>query len=349
MKNRIFIVALLSTFTFGYKITFAQDAAFTQYYAVPLLLNPAIMGASNDAHFGLDYRNQWASVNSGYNNYAFNGSYPIPLAGNGGKLDAGLSLVGGRAGAFSTFNGLAAVDYNKEIAQDNYLCLALIGGYGQQAISTSGLTFDDQFTQGAYNPNLPNGENLLNQKAGYADVGFGFTWYYNPLRTNSKINAFVGVSGYHLNQPNISLSGSTSKLPALMSYQAGLKLFEASNIDITPSVRLNVQSGNTESAIGLYGDYLVKDELKLSLGCWYRRNDAFALLVGFSYKNFILGYSYDAVTSTISSMVGGVSANEITLQYNLVRKNSGKPSFGGSGSSSSSSSDTPNPSPFPSF
>jgi len=347
MKNKLILTALLTSLLSGFNVATAQDARFTQFYATPLLLNPAIMGANSDLKASLCYRSQWGSVNSGYSNYAFNGSYPIKLQ-NDGKLDAGLSLMGGKAGAFGTFSALAAVDYSKKIADDNYLCLALIGGYGQQSISTSGLTFDDQYTQGAYNPNAQSNENLLSLKKGYADVGFGFTWYYNPLRDKSKVNAFFGVSGYHLNEPNVSMAGSESKLPARISFQAGLKLFQTSQIDLTPTARVNMQSGNAETALGIYGDYLLNDDMKLTLGFWYRRNDAIAILVGFEYKGFTLGYSYDAVTSSINGLASGICANEITLSYNMAGHGGlSQPSFGGNASSSGAS--TPNPSPFPEF
>jgi type IX secretion system PorP/SprF family membrane protein len=350
MKKTLITAAIIGSIFFSYNNANAQDVRFTQFYAMPLLLNPAIMGANNNLNVGLCYRSQWGSVNSGYSNYAFNGMYPLKLAANEGKLDVGLSLMGGKAGAFGMFNAMIAVDYNKEIAEDNSLCLALIGGYGQQSLTTSGLTFDNQYVQGAYNPNANSNENILSQKAGYADVGFGFTWYYNPSSDKSKINAFVGISGFHLNQPNISMTGSTSKLPARMSYQAGIKIFEAKNIDIVPNAYVLVQNGNIETALGLYGNYDINDQIKATLGFWYRRNDAIAILVGFAYKGFTLGYSYDAVTSTISSNIsGGINANEITLSYNLAGSGgASQPSFGG-GAASSNSATPANPSPFPQF
>ena len=348
MKNKIITAAIISSLFISYNNVQAQDARFTQYYAVPLLLNPAIMGANNALDAGLCYRNQWGSVNSGYSTYALNAMYPLHLVSNEGKLDVGLSVMDDKAGAFGTLNAMLAIDYNKQIAEDNSICLALIGGYGQQSVSTSGQTFDNQYVQGAFNPNAPTNENVLSQKQGYADVGFGFTWYYNPSSEKSKINAFLGVSGYHLNQPNLSMTGAVSKLPVRMSYQAGIKIFEAKNIDIVPNAYVMVQNGNIETAFGLYGNYDVTDEMKVTLGFWYRRNDAIAILVGFGYKGFTLGYSYDAVTSTISNLTGGINANEITLSYNMGSKGGSQPSFGGAAASSGTTT-APNPSPFPQF
>jgi type IX secretion system PorP/SprF family membrane protein len=195
----------------------------------------------------------------------------------------------------------------------------------------------------------------------YPDVGFGFTWYMNPSKDKSKINAYLGISGFHLNQPNISLVGADSKLPIKMSYIGGIKIFESDKIEITPNAMVTTQAGNVETALGTYVDYIFAEGTKLTIGLWYRRNDAIAILVGFEYKGFSLGYSYDAVTSTITSNIStGLNANEITLTYRLNRRkagtktsaqfntNSGSDLNKGS-SSSSGGGDAGNPSPFPHF
>jgi len=362
MKNRITIVALImGAVVFSYQRLNAQDATFTQVYANPLLLNPAIMGASNDITAGLSYRNQWGSISNGYSDYSFNGMYPIHFGSdNKGKLDAGLSVMEDKAGAFTQLSALLAVDYTREIAEDQHLCAALLGGYGQYAVSTSGLTFDDQYVMGGYNSSNPSSETMLSQKKGYADVGFGFTWVMNPSRDKSKINAYLGIAGFHMNEPNTSFTGSVSRLPIRMSYLAGIKIFESDKIDITPNAIVNTQNGNIESAIGTYVDYIFNENLKLTLGVWYRRNDAIAILVGCEFKGFSLGYSYDADISTVSNFATGINANEITLSYRLGKHSGGgsKASFtdssgstlgGSAGKGAGASSDDSNPSPFPHY
>ncbi|HWY98177.1 MAG TPA: PorP/SprF family type IX secretion system membrane protein [Bacteroidia bacterium] len=333
MKNKLIAAALLSSLFYSYNTAKAQDTRVTQFYAVPLLVNPAIMGANDNLNVSLDYRNQWGSVNSGYSDYAFTGMYPIKLSSSQGKLDAGISFVGDKAGAFNKLNGMLAVDYNKEIAEDNNVCLALMGGFGQESINTGGLTFDDQYMAGAYNPAANANENLISTKESYADFGFGLTWYFNPSREKSKVNAFFGISAFNVNQPNLSMTGEASRLPVRTSYQAGIKLFTSKSIDIVPNAYISLQAGNVESAMGAYGNYIINDDFKATLGFWYRKGDAFAILAGFYYKGFTLGYSYDAVTSTVINLTPSVNANEITLTYHL-----------GAGAVT-----TTNPSPFPQF
>jgi type IX secretion system PorP/SprF family membrane protein len=354
MKNRLTIAVILlgSSLLLTCSNATAQDVRFTQKYQNPLLLNPAMMGASSDMVLGLCYRNQWGSINSGYSSYSFNGMYPIYYGkdDNKGKLDAGLSVMEDKAGAFSWLSALVAVDYNRQITDDQSLCLALEGGFGQQSLSTSGLTYDDQYVAGSYNANNPSNETTVSKSKGYGDVGFGFTWVYNPSKDKSKFNAYLGISGFHMNQPNISMSSSVSPLPVRMSYVGGIKIFESDKIIITPNAIVSTQAGNLETAFGAYVDYVFSDDFRMTLGLWYRRKDAIPIVLGFEFKGFSLGYSYDAVISTVNSLSSGVMANEITLTYRLNRSKGGKSSTsaqfsgtapaGGSGSSSSSSSGT---------
>ncbi len=358
MKNTILITAIVATAGVSLltcNTAKAQDPRFTQFYASPLLVNPAIMGASEDMRFSLAYRNQWGSINSGYSTYDFNGWYPLYMKNQKDKLDIGLSVLDDKAGSFNTVNADLAVDYNKEIAEDQNLCLALFGGYGQQSLNTTNLTYDDQYVLGSYSASNESNENMINKSKGYADVGFGFVWYMNPCRDKSKLNAFLGVSGYHLNQPNTSMDGSTSKLPVRMSYQGGLKLLESNKIDIAPNARVDVQGGSVDIALGAYVDYNFNDDLKLTLGTWYRKNDAIAILVGVEYKGFQLGYSYDAVTSTLIDYKTSLNANEITLSYKLKRKkeDATTPQIGSTTgttpASATSSTPAPASNPFPEF
>ncbi|NNM95269.1 MAG: PorP/SprF family type IX secretion system membrane protein [Bacteroidia bacterium] len=327
----------------------AQDPAFSQFYASPLLLNPAILGASDDWRTSLCYRNQWGSVNSGYTDYDFNTSYPIYLKDEGSKIFVGLALLDDKAGAYGLMNGYLSVGYNKELGDNQNVCLALYGGLGQLAINTSGLTFDDQYVNGSYNANTPTGEMGLSRSVMYPDAGFGFTWYMNPPREKSKFNAYAGISGFHLNEPNQTLNGGVATLPIRMNYIAGIKIFESEKVELSPNVMVCTQGGNVIAAVGAYCYYNLKDDFKLTLGMWYRANDAIPILIGVEYKGFELGYSYDMVTSTLNAYATGLNASEITLAYNFARKkkDDSAPMIGSNTANNTGSQTTTTPGTFP--
>jgi len=348
--KKIYIAAIISVTVnlFSSPSLLAQDTRYTQSYANPLHLNPAIMGESSDMKFILNYRSQWSAISKGYTTYSFTGMYPIFLDKGKSKLDIGISAMNDKAGAFSTLDLGIAVDYNKEIAPNNNLCLAIIGSYVQKSLDASNLTYDNQYVLGSFNANNSSKELTLNEKSSTPDLGFGFMWYLNPSRENAKLNAFLGFSGFHLNQPNQTFIGANGKLPMRFNYQGGVKIFGENKIDITPNVRVSMQNGNVETAAGMYVDYNFSDNAKFVVGAWYRRNDAIAFLVGFEHKNFTLGYSYDMINTDLNKVVSGIYAHEITLSYKLSRlSKSSSPSIDASGSGKSLSS--VRTSPFSSF
>ncbi len=309
----------------------SQDIRFSQALANPLRLNPAMMGANTDLKATAIYRNQWGLIGKGYTTMAFSGMIPLFISDGKGKLDMGVSVMNTKAGAFTKLDAALSIGYSVQFAPYNNLSIALIGGFIQNNINTSGATYDSQYTLGSYNAGNTSNEQTLIQKNSSPDVGFGLLWFMNPPRKDAKLNAYFGASGYHLNEPNQSLVGSTAgKLPAKYSVQAGIKILGANNIDVSPNMRITMQNGNVESAIGSYLDYCVSDNFKLVLGAWYKRKDAVILMLGIEHKSFAIGYSYDATSRPINTYFPGLNTHEISLCYKLSRLSKTKmESFGG--------------------
>jgi len=313
MKKIYLILLVCLLFGFKNNQSVAQDARFTQSYANPLRINPAIMGTNRDIKFGLNYRSQWSAIEKGYKTYSFTAMYPIMLKDEKGKVDIGVTGMNDKEGAFSTSDFALAIDYSKEISPNNNLCLSLMAGYAQKSINVSNQTFDSQYILGSYNSNNPNNETTLNSSVSNSDIGFGFLWFFNPNKTESRVNAYMGIAGFHLNQPDQSLAGVENKLPMRFSYQAGMKILGNGKVDLSPAVRVNNQNGNLEPAAGLYANYHFNDNLVFVIGGWYRAHDATAIVVGFEHSNFTLGYSYDMISLGLNDAKNTVKANEITL------------------------------------
>ena len=299
---------------------FAQDTRHTQAYSNPLMLNPAIMGANTDLRIILNYRSQWSNIDKGYTSYAFSGICPIYIKEGKEKLDIGLNVNNDKAGAFETMNAALSIGYNLHVSKVHNLSFALQGGFIQKSLDAGNLSFDEQYIMGSYNAANPKTEIVASQKLGYADVSFGAMWFYDQSKEDgAKINAYSGVSGYHLNQPNESyIEQAKAALPMRFVYMGGIKILGENKIDFTPNVRYNIQAGSTEMAAGLYMDYRFSENVKFVLGSWYRTHDAIAFAIGIEHKSFTFGYSYDIVTD-LNAYVSGANANELSLSYKLNR------------------------------
>lgn len=344
MKNLklILLVVLFAEMT-QVQMVFAQDARNTQSFGNPLQLNPAMMGANTDMRFIAGYRSQWGAIEKGYTTMSFTAMNPFFLNSGKSKLDVGLNVYNEKAGAFSKLNASLAVGYNLEIAKHNNLSVALMGGYRQNTLDLSSLTFDSQYQLGLYNSGNVTNEASLNQKSSTADASFGLMWFTNAPLETSKVNGYAGISGFHMNQPNESLLSQTSKLFMKFSFQGGIKIMASNKIAISPNARFTVQNGNSETAAGLYVDYFLNDQSKIVLGAWYRKNDAIAFLAGFEHKSFVIGYSYDMVSTPMNRYISGLMSHEITLSFKLSQLKKSSISSFDSGSNALSSS------PFSSF
>jgi type IX secretion system PorP/SprF family membrane protein len=64
MYRRVWFTGLLMLLLHG-AVT-AQDPQFSQFYAAPLYLNPAFTGSTNQTRVGINYRNQWPSIDANF-------------------------------------------------------------------------------------------------------------------------------------------------------------------------------------------------------------------------------------------------------------------------------------------
>ena len=304
----------------------AQDTRFSQPLNNQMSLNPAMMALSNDFRINLNYRNQWASIDKGYSTYAISLMYPLFLKSGGAKgdttrkvegksrLDFGVNVTDDKQGLSNRINATFSIAYSLKLNPSNSLTAALnFGYYGYQG-DVLHMSFDEQFVNGGYDARNPNGESL-NLNKGAADVGFGFMYHYSP--ENSKVQAFAGLAGYHLNQPNLSLLGGKGTLPARFNFQAGVKII-GKKVDVIPVVLYNLQGRFKQFTGGLLVAYKFSDKAgKLVVGSWFKEKDAIAVQVGYEHKIFLVAYSYDFGISRLARTTSGIMTHEVTLGFKL--------------------------------
>jgi len=312
-------VLLLAAAFIGLSTLHAQDVRFTQMHTNPLRLNPALMGANYDMSFNLGYRSQWTTVAGGYNTGQFTWMMPVLLQEKGHKLDVGVNVISDEYGAFTSFDGALSVSYSLKLSDNgHFLSAAIIGGFVQNTLDANNLTFDEQYQQGSFDEANMHSETLLKDQVGYMDAGMGVMWFYQPDEDSVKsINAFAGVSAYHINEPVASFNEGEDGLPRRITTLAGIKIYTNAKLDFSPQIRYDDQGGSQEFATGLYTGYAINSDFRASLGLWYRNTNAFAFILGFGWKDLKVGYSYDLPGADLSSGITNGSVNEISLTYKL--------------------------------
>ena len=288
--------------------SFAQDPIFTQFYANPLYLNPAMAGSNICARYGLNYRNQWPSTTSNFVTQSF--SYDQKFNAIHGGF--GVLAMHDQQGSNTLQTTSLALLYSYHLKVTRKFTI-MFGGQAQFAmkfLDWSKLTFGDMIDPRRgfiyQTGDVPRGG-----RKGYFDVSAGIVGFTKHF--------YFGGAVHHLTTPNESVIVGNSPLPMRFTGHAGaeIKLGRKSlfgnRSSLSPNVIFRYQQGFMETNIGTYFKYDM-----FTVGAWLRNRDAFILLVGIQQSRFKLGYSYDITVSRLTNQSGG--SHEISLGLTLPCK-----------------------------
>lgn len=285
----------------------AQDPEFTQFYANPLYLNPALAGNKICPRINVNYRVQWPNI---YGTYVTTG-LSIDRLVHSVKGGVGLVVVQDRA-AQGTLNttgvGLIYAPV-VPLSKKSSVSFAIQAGWWQKAVNWSKLSFGDMIDPQNGFVQTTNEVPPVNARVGNFDLGAGMVY------TSSYV--FVGAAVHHILQQNESFLGGSSPLPRKYTVHAGglipLGNQHESESHISPNVMYRQQGDFKQLNLGMY---FKKDAIVG--GLWYRGNDSFIMLLGVEAGSFRLGYSYDVTVSKLTNATAG--SHEISLGYQFSCK-----------------------------
>lgn len=192
----------------------AQDFQFSQFYAAPLYLNPALTGISQETRMGSVYRKQWpgldyqfTAVTAYLDHYSFDHKSGVGLS---------VSSFSEEFLKLNTTEISGYYAYNLQLSERVAFQLGTQISYIQKRGTLENLLFGDQidvFNQALF-PSSADAVGGL-EPFSYFSVSLGgvFTW--------DKL--WIGISGHHLNRPNLAFyvrDGQTQHWPKY-SLQAG--------------------------------------------------------------------------------------------------------------------------------
>lgn len=295
----------LSAFMFlGTMVAMAQDPHFSQFYANPLYLNPALTGSNIGPRYLLNYRNQWSSI-PGFTTYAasFDQYYDKMQGG------VGIQALSDNAGAGIFSLNRVSASYAHFLKLNNKWSLrsGFRAAYGQYSVNASNWIFNDQLDAKLGLIRNTSTEPLytlgINNRS-YADFAAGFMAFSD--------NFYGGIAFDHVTTPNISIiRGGFTELPMKMTINAGanflMNKFAGTSKPATYiSPNLIYMNHGPFSQLNL-GAYVNREPF--TAGIWYRQSgangDAVILLGGIQTKNFRFGYSYDITVSRLRQATTG--------------------------------------------
>lgn len=314
-----FLLAFLGTFG----TIIAQDPQYSQYYAAPLYLNPAFTGSTEFARASVQYRNQWPNLPASMQNalLSYDRHYKQYHSGVGG------TFLYNKLGSYSFAKIGASYSYYFYPNDNTKIRLGLGLDYIRQTAGWNNLVFGDQLngelgqiSNNSFDPT----SNSVNSNSIAANLG-GLL---------QKKNAWLGISGYQLNQPKLGSGFGHDKLQMKISIHGGYKVKlgrprglhqKLPERSYSPTFSFYHQGGFNQLSIG---SYLTLEPIYL--GVWYRgipvlgsekgfiNQDAIAILIGVQTNGVKIGYSYDITVSKLTLNSGG--AHELSISYEFGKQ-----------------------------
>lgn len=239
----------------------ASDPHFSQFYAAPMLLNPALTGAmSCNYRITAIFRGQWGSVLRDEAVPMFRTpSASLDFRTNKGFMQGdafgfGAYFLNDKAGAsrFQTNRAGLSIAYHKSLDRRNehFISLGFTTAIWQRSIDYTGLQFPAQNDNGSYNPLLPTGEYLVNNNFLFWDISTGLL-YTGKFGRRGRTSGYLGVAADHLNRPVESFLGDKSvRLPMKFTVHGGVRFPIKGRFDGQPKFIYMNQGVSHEMNIG---------------------------------------------------------------------------------------------------
>ncbi|MBK9569739.1 MAG: PorP/SprF family type IX secretion system membrane protein [Chitinophagaceae bacterium] len=302
----------------------AQDPNFSQFFASPLTLNPALTGKFDGVYrIAGNYRNQWPTISNAFVTKTVSVDFGI-LKNRLSDIDQmGMGVMGftDRAGdgVLVTNNANLSLAYHKGLDEDGFhqIGVGFQGAYLNKRLDITKVVFEDELTPLGFVPGT-TGEIFTNKQinVSYVDINAGVL--YNGS-TNGYNNFYVGASMYHINRPKESFKGGEYLLAARTTLQAGGKIPIGSYNYLHVSAIHSIQAKAHNTVAGGAFAYNVNQDqdnpVNVYVGGWYRFNDAAIPYVGLEFSGLHIGVTYDANTSTLKPASNTRGGMEISLIY----------------------------------
>lgn len=313
----IIIILLLGSCEFIY----AQDPQFSQFYASPLYLNPALAGSVKCPRATLNYRNQWPALGSTYVTYI--ASYDQQVRALEGALGGYIYADQQGDGAISTINISGIYNYTFVLNRKSNLSIAFQPTFIQKKLNWD-FIFPDMIHP-LYGPIYPTSEVLVptNEVKRHFDFSTGAIL--------ASKNYFFGIAIHHLTQPTESFRGNDDAvLPRKFTVHYGINIpikgmgMKKGDLMISPNVLFQQQRDFQQMNWGLY-----LSRKGIVGGIWFRQNltfhyDSFIMTLGYVKEKIKFAYSYDFTVSQLKNQTLG--AHEVSFTFIFPCKNK-KPKF----------------------
>jgi type IX secretion system PorP/SprF family membrane protein len=296
MMKRNYIILLVSLFI---KVTAQQLPQYSQYMLNQMALNPAVAGKDNFSEVRSNNRLQWMGITDAPRTYMLTLQGPIKAKHMGIGMNLFTDIVGPTRRTGLNFS----YAYHLQLDKDMFLSMGLSGGILQWGIDGSKLTLHDEGDQQIY---------TTYQTTFVPDFGSGIYFY-------KKNRFYLGFAVPQIYNAQIKLyQGAYKNSRIVQQYNLnGAYTFDINEeFKVEPSFLFKYEYPAPPMIdLGVRGIY----KEQLWLGGVFRYNDAFSMLAGYMYQDYLMiGYSYDFTVSKLKKYSSGT--HELMLGIKFSRR-----------------------------
>jgi len=280
-----------------------QDPAFSQFYANPLYMNPAMAGVEGPPKVYLGYRNQWPGATHPYVTYHASFDQRIDALQGGVGLHINNDRQGG--GVFNTISVDAIYAYHLKVSTDLMISGGFQASVGQRSMDPSDLVLPSDLVGAGTTVLVPYSKL-------YPDFALGFGGFYK--------NFYGGVSVHHLLEPYSSPSEDpNTRLSRRYTAHVGVlipiieKRLGKEVLQLSPNLVFLQQDIYQQLNYGL--EVLYRGMI---VGVWFRQDLLFSygtviFSAGYGTGQIRIRYSYDAKLSPPDLHIPALGAHELSL------------------------------------
>lgn len=333
-KSLLILLILISV---NLKVS-SQDIHTTQIDQHEYMYNPGMIGNYHgNSRIQLTSRNQWANINNAFQTY--NAFVDFKIADDKwSKGNLGLCLAANQDNSGdgflekTSFNlGLSSV---VKLSNKFSLSLGFLNSYSQLKLDPSSIKWGSQFNGENHDPNLPSGEQFVQNSLGYFNLASGIVFSYGKeegyMALYDVTHIQFGVSGFNL-LPSKKYSNffSDSLQQRYCVFAKGLIGIPHTRTAFVGSLLAQRQGPNTELVFGGYYRIRIKEASKITgfhkesaigLGGLWRYGDAICPAILFEIKDYAIGISYDMTVSKLLPATNTMGAIEITFRIQTNNK-----------------------------
>lgn len=303
------------------KLLAQVDPHFSQYYAYPLWMNPALTGATD-----IDYKATLIHRNQNFGNAnTFSTSGLSAEVSTNQNINIGFNILNQRAtsGGYGYLNGALSLAYTGVklgFNEDYHITFGLNVGFLNRRFDSSTFQLGDQYQEGTgFSPLLPSADNFNNKASTALDAGAGIAFFdTNPLK---MVNLYAAFSINHLTRPIDPFVDSEGKMKLPMRYlfNLGASIKLENNVSLIPHVLYARQGNAQERMAGVYVSIPYGESAALLAGANLRLKDAIVPYAGVTLDNFTLGLSYDVNPALVKN---GIRSNTFEISLTFFKRRS---------------------------